>query len=973
MAKKLFRELVQTSSFERAFKNMIRDYYAYGYKSYKQYSTSDQNLRNRWRLFSIILNEKWDLTEDGHGGNRITLKTMEHETDNPVDDLFFLHNIPNVGSCLNYLFDMDTESMFRGRVEDLPVSEDELCTVEGKSGKQNLVDVNEVEYMIIQNWLKELDSVSGQDSSGEYPVRMNRQLNIWSPYTRISPATSYKYKYKNLSTKTERMKAFGIIANLKETINERNTWLKKQWDKYCMAESLGKGNSIGRRFEDNTSGRSYWFKSDLTMEKLTDYGQSIYEDQDTECGAPGDFRNDFYTMCAFFSQYYPLGEIGTILKKRVRNFICSETRSIFRFQHNYYQKSLYDYNLIDLWLAIEGQYFCKVGYSHGINKTYFEELIIPLEIRVSLSNGREYVMYYNVFDRKIKALRLEFIEKIQLFTKIKTVQKTVYEIRYETNKEKDSKKEKVIKKEISTEKNLIIEEDISKQLDFARQMMPYIWGAEVTDCLVDAFWRERVRTYHLKLSCNPSKEQYIQERIHKEKRKGKQETGREDVISISCFPTKEFRNWIRSFYVRVEDASAFCDNSFSVRDDVQKMWSMYHDRRGIKNDIDPNDFAGENESQYQTEYTIKGREICPEEGHESLFNEFFSIYTITLANVLLKCSGQKPNDVSSYRGWILQNLEAEARKNLRHYHNEEDIQDSVNHLFDYAVDNELVGHYGKTRFVSTRKDYLYDFLPLTRVEIRWLLMVLEDPISGIFLPDNVRKLLCSWLKNSVPFRVTSFPIDKINYFDRYNVSSAEEKKKDRINKEIRHLQTIQRAMVRGKRITVTHRTWNGEKRRITCKPSWIEYSRRDDVFRMWYFHNRINKVMKVNIPRIIDIQVQENQNYNLQSEQKKIRTAVNRTERTIVLEFNKGKKNLPDRILTEFSLWKKTCSYDRNTDIFTMTLKYPEMDEKEILIRILGYGPYVKVVSDQGGYILDEIVKRLDVQRDLTINREYEG
>ena len=91
------------------------------------------------------------------------------------------------------------------------------------------------------------------------------------------------------------------------------------------------------------------------------------------------------------------------------------------------------------------------------------------------------------------------------------------------------------------------------------------------------------------------------------------------------------------------------------------------------------------------------------------------------------------------------------------------------------------------------------------------------------------------------------------------------------------------------------------------------------------------------------------------------------------VEFYEGKRNLPDRILTEFSLWKKKCVYEETTGLYTMRLYYPREDEKEILIRLLGYGPYIRVSSDdENNTVCRELKRRVGVQRERIRLREEE-
>ena len=92
----------------------------------------------------------------------------------------------------------------------------------------------------------------------------------------------------------------------------------------------------------------------------------------------------------------------------------------------------------------------------------------------------------------------------------------------------------------------------------------------------------------------------------------------------------------------------------------------------------------------------------------------------------------------------------------------------------------------------------------------------------------------------------------------------------------------------------------------------------------------------------------------------------------IKVEFYQGTRNLPDRILTEFSLWKKKCVFDVSSGKYTMTLYYSTSDEKEILLRLLGYGPYIRIVADDDNYILVELKRRIVKQRDIIRSREFE-
>ena len=142
---------------------------------------------------------------------------------------------------------------------------------------------------------------------------------------------------------------------------------------------------------------------------------------------------------------------------------------------------------------------------------------------------------------------------------------------------------------------------------------------------------------------------------------------------------------------------------------------------------------------------------------------------------------------------------------------------------------------------------------------------------------------------------------------------------------------------------------------MICAPAWVEYSRRDDIFRIWYVQHKTEKIMKINLPRITALTVLDGSRYHLDREKKLLEERYQDTMTKIKVEFYQGKRNLPDRILTEFSLWKKKCIYDPQTEKYTMTLYYSTEDEKEILVRLLGYGPYIKILASEDNYVLEEI------------------
>ena len=84
---------------------------------------------------------------------------------------------------------------------------------------------------------------------------------------------------------------------------------------------------------------------------------------------------------------------------------------------------------------------------------------------------------------------------------------------------------------------------------------------------------------------------------------------------------------------------------------------------------------------------------------------------------------------------------------------------------------------------------------------------------------------------------------------------------------------------------------------------------------------------------------------------------------SVELEFY-DVRNIADRILTEFSPWKKKCIYDSKTHLFRLTIYYRKQDEMDLVIRLLGYGGNLRFV-DKENTIYKEIQLRMYRQMEL--------
>ena len=1002
-SKPAFDELKSTNSFGEFFMNGLRDYYTYGFKSYDQYLKGQRIINERWKIFSKILGSEWVLEERSGGRNFIILKAKPVGTQNPFSIFYFLHNISTIGDYLNYLLDLDERSSLRGGLVNIPVDLKRLDFVEGKNGIQNLEDVNNVEYSIIENWKHSLavetykqicngilppgylividkekiqegnspnnksitvnkkDNIidmifvvngykyyttidSGKEIDNEnFRIRINRQMNIWS-YRTMEPPKSYKDIYANLSTRTDYLYGLGVLGDLRDFTEKRNTWIIDQ----CKnADSTFKKYIYNKK-----SGNNYWFKSKLTMQEI--FKDLLCNSADSE---NNNLVNSFVSLCNFFSHYYPMGTIGSLLSTRCKNISNDTYYDMFKFKHNYLQQTLYDFNLIDLLYAIEHlSVLCVIQYSHGIKLNTYEDIAIPIEIRISAVDGREYVLYYHIIEKKIKAMRLEFINSIKMYSEVKSIKKVRRLIKRDGNKKR-------VEEEI-LENVTIDAKDIAHQIITAREMLPYIWGTGVENCAVSDDWENLLASYEMEIQYNPEEELYISNRIKKENRN-------RELSNIRIFPTKELRRWVRSYYKRIGKYISPGDLDFNIDDDVESICDVYFSRKAPYGEVDT-DYIQNKEKEYEEEgYIVKGKIVKEYVGHAALFNTLFSNYTVVLVNSILECS-KKDNKLL---GDVLEKNVIQTFN----YFNECEIKKIVDELSNIIKDSELINFNGESRFLFPESDYLFDVLPLTKIEARWLLTILNNPLASLFMTESDIKRLKEKIKLA-PYKVKPLDFNCINYFDRYNFEHKDLKGKKTVNqdgrisnKDLKVLKIIKKGISEGFKLKIKYRNWRKQPIWITCAPCWIEYSIRDDLFRLWYVRNGKSGICIINIPRIEKVIELTNMKYDIKEQSMLLESIYKESMQEIQVEFFQGDRNILDRILTEFSLWEKKCVFDSVSKYYRMTLYYSKMDESEIMMRLLSYGPFIRVVADDDNYVLSEVRNRIVKQYKLNQIRKLES
>lgn len=662
-----------------------------------------------------------------------------------------------------------------------------------------------------------------------------------------------------------------------------------------------------------------------------------------ECGDEADL---FFDALDFFSRFFVLGEYGTYLLSRAHK----ADESIFRFKHEYFAQSLNDYIIIDLLKAMEDKLWCKITQSNPISGEEQHLICFPLQIRTSQTNGRQYLSIYAPHNHSYSSIRLDLITDLELIDNIKM------------NGEDISLKNARIKEEISN----------------ALTGIHYSWGASTTDKQENnAESPVPLKEVRLVIRYNPDgSEYYIVNRLNHEKRHGTITILKDTIVfSIKVTDPREMRPWIRSFYSRIVECSGIDTDTFRLINDVTEYQEL--DNRFA-------DLIADTRF-YTNWYIPKGTTFTKveESDSNSLFNPFFGVYFMLFGDVLsslYQLGGNHSNCLSSdavkeciERCYKKREQETGlfTRRSFVSTGSKYNLISALNdNLFikcgymehDAWVERvpkdkkDYVYHMKYKTVQKTEPDLFFDVIPLTAWELRWLCTILHDDKMNLFLSSNtINKLLAL-----MPDSIKPINISDIVVFDRYH------SKGHKPNAEF--FQAIVSALHKCAHLQIRYTDGKGRKYKGTYCPLHIEYSKRDDRFRLYVVDGASKCVRIMNLDGITYVNSCDSY-FSSEDYQRILSDFVQKTSDSITVEFI-DTRNIPDRLLNEFAPWQKRCELiDPETKLYRFTLYYLKYDEIDVLIRFMSYGPYISIV-DKNHFIYKELMERIDKQIELFRERE---
>ena len=210
-------------------------------------------------------------------------------------------------------------------------------------------------------------------------------------------------------------------------------------------------------------------------------------------------------------------------------------------------------------------------------------------------------------------------------------------------------------------------------------------------------------------------------------------------------------------------------------------------------------------------------------------------------------------------------------------------------------------------------------IPLTLLQKRWLKALLQDPRITLFAPDT------TGLEDVAPlYQPGTFVL-----FDQYSDGDpyADEN-------YIVCFRTVLQAIHERKMLRIRFRGHTGVRHSLVCMPYRLEYSAKDDKFRLLAAGKRNTHI--VNLARVRSCELLGEyipEDFQLPQLQTK--------ELTIQLH---DERNALERVLLHFSHFQKETRRLSDGN-YQIKLHYDPDDETELLIRVLSFGPVLKVLA----------------------------
>ncbi len=301
-----------------------------------------------------------------------------------------------------------------------------------------------------------------------------------------------------------------------------------------------------------------------------------------------------------------------------------------------------------------------------------------------------------------------------------------------------------------------------------------------------------------------------------------------------------------------------------------------------------------------------------------LFSEIYGCYYTVLARVLARAHGSSA-----------------TRAEIEAIVEESGFADTAFHLLPKLISGEwplLTEHGGRFRSVLSSAETRR---PLSALEQAWLKALLADPRMRLFLDDAQLQALDSALPVA--------PLYQPDDFFTCDAAADGDSYWDDAYRELFRL--ILAAVKRRTPLRIAYVGGKGQAICGTYLPWRLNYSAKDDCFRLLAAacsQTRSRRVI-LNLSRIRHAQIAPEAPGLTAAVAEKCLTETPRQASFLLRIF--PERNALERTMLQFAAYQKETEYDAPSNSYLCRLHYDPTEETELLIRVLSFGPTVKVLE----------------------------
>lgn len=245
-------------------------------------------------------------------------------------------------------------------------------------------------------------------------------------------------------------------------------------------------------------------------------------------------------------------------------------------------------------------------------------------------------------------------------------------------------------------------------------------------------------------------------------------------------------------------------------------------------------------------------------------------------------------------------------------------------------------------------------MPLSSLQKSWIKAILADQRIRLFFTESQMTLVEQYLGKVEPL----FSMDDFFYYDQYADRDPYE--------EPRYQKYFRMALLAVKEHRVLKFSYLSGKQKLvehSCLPCRIEYSSKDDKFRLLCLHANSQgkwRLEIINMARILNLHETP---YCVQNPPD-INTYLQKSlcKEPVVLHIT-NERNALERTMLHFASYEKRTERIEGTNQYLCSIYYDQAVETELLIQILSFGPVIKVLGPDS--FLEQVRERVRKQMAL--------